>query len=169
MIEGFSGSGKTTTSKYIFGDIEKLFGKTVILDGNKIRLFFKAAGYSIGYSKLERSQASHPIGELVKLFLNQNINIICTFVGLNNKGRKILKEKIKNLIIILIKTNVEDIVKKGKKKHVYKLKKNIVGVDILPEFPRNPDIVVNNDFKKSIKHLSAELVDKLKKLKIKNE
>ena len=118
MIEGFAGSGKTTIAKHIFKDIEKLYGKTVILDGYDVRLFFEEVGYSIGYSKIERSKAIRPIGELIKLFLNHNINVIHPSVGLINKGRKIYKKKIKNLIIILIKTNVKDIIKKGMKKNI---------------------------------------------------
>ena len=166
VIEGFAGSGKTTTAKNIFKSIEKLYGKTVILDGHDIRYFFKGVGRSFGFSKAERTNSSRPTGELINLFLNQNINIIHPSICLNNKVRKIYEKKINNLIIILIKTNVKDIIRKGIKKHVYKLKKNVVGIHILPEFPRNPDIVINNNLKKPLKHLSKELIDKLKKLKI---
>tara|TARA_Y100000590_G_scaffold124602_1_gene142629 strand:- start:336 stop:884 length:549 start_codon:yes stop_codon:yes gene_type:complete len=166
IIEGFSGSGKSTISKLISGDIEKLFGRTIILDSYQIRSFFQKVGYSIGYSKAERSKACHHIGELIKLFLNQNINVIHPSVCLNNNGRKIYKKKVNNLIIILMKTNIKDIIKKGMKKHIYKLKKNVVGINIPAEFPRNPHIVVSNNFEKPIYHLSRELINKLKKLKI---
>ena len=65
-----------------------------------------------------------------------------------------------------MKTNIKDIIKKGMKKHIYKLKKNVVGINIKAEFPRNPHIVVSNNFKKPINYLSRELIYKLKKLKI---
>ena len=161
-IEGFSGSGKTSIAKNILKDVEKLFGKTVRLEGNNLRSFLKTAGYSKGYSKVERGKYNNPICELINLFLNEKINVIYTWVGLNNKGRKILKKKIRNLIIIQIKTSIDDA--KKNKKHIYKLKKNIVGIDILPDFPKNPHIIIENNFKKTIKRLSYELIGGLKKL-----
>ena len=51
-----------------------------------------------------------------------------------------------------------------RKKKVYKLKKNIVGLDIKPEFPKKPNIIIRNNFDKPTKKLSAELIDKLKKI-----
>ena len=51
-----------------------------------------------------------------------------------------------------------------KKKKVYKFKKNIVGLDIKAEFPKNPNVVIKNDFNKPIKKLSVELVNKLNKI-----
>ncbi len=161
-IEGFSGSGKTSISKNIIKDIEALFGKTVRLDGDTLRSFLKTTGYSKGYTKLERGKYNDPMSELMNLFLNENINIIYTWVGLNHKGREILKKKIKNLVNILVKTNI--IENKRMKRHIYRLKKNLVGVDILPDFPKHPDIIINNNFTKPIKTLSNELISKLKKL-----
>ena len=119
-IEGFSGSGKTSISKNILKDVEKLFGKTVRLEGNNLRSFLKTAGYSKGYSKVERGKYNNPICGLINLFLNEKINVIYTWVGLNNKGRKILKKKIRNLIIIQIKSSIDDAKKnkKGKSKKI---------------------------------------------------
>ena len=165
-IQGFSGSGKTSIAKNILKDIEKLFGKTVRLDGDNLRSFLKTAGYSKGYSKLERGKYNYPICQLINLFLNENINIIYAWIGLNYEGNRILNKKIKNVINILIKTNIEDAKKNKEKEHIYRLKKNIVGIDISPDFPKNANIVIKNDFKIPIKTLSNELMRKLKKLNL---
>ena len=58
--------------------------------------------------------------------------------------------------------NIKDFLRRTKKKH-YKQKINIVGMDIKPEFPKKPDIVITNDFKKSIKYMSNEISLKLDK------
>ena len=51
------------------------------------------------------------------------------------------------------------------KKKIYKqYSRNIVGIDIAPELPRSPDIIINNDFKKSINQLSMDLLKKINKL-----
>ena len=49
-------------------------------------------------------------------------------------------------------------------KNKKKLKKNVVGIDIKAEFPKKPDIVINNDFNKNIKHISNELLKKIIKI-----
>ena len=36
-------------------------------------------------------------------------------------------------------------------------------MDIKPEFPKKPDIIIYNDFKKNINELSKELLSKIKK------
>ena len=41
--------------------------------------------------------------------------------------------------------------------------KNIWGVDIKPDLPKKPDIVIENNFSKSINELSKELIKKLEK------
>ena len=59
---------------------------------------------------------------------------------------------------------MKKILKMKRKKKVYKSKKNIVGLDIKAEFPKKPNVVIKNNFNKSTKKLSDELVEKLKKL-----
>ena len=40
---------------------------------------------------------------------------------------------------------------------------NVWCMDINPEFPKKPDIIIYNDFKKNINELSKELLSKIKK------
>ena len=49
---------------------------------------------------------------------------------------------------------------------MYKIhKSNIFGQDIIPEFPKNSDIKINNDLKKNINQLNNDLKNKLNKFK----
>ena len=52
---------------------------------------------------------------------------------------------------------------KKNKKEVYNLKKDVVGVHIKPDIPKKPHIILENNFDKSVKHLSKLLLNKLKK------
>ena len=45
-IEGFSGSGKTSISKYIQKDLSNFFGPTIILSGDVLRKLFDKHGYT---------------------------------------------------------------------------------------------------------------------------
>ena len=164
FIEGFAGSGKSSIGIKSYKKINTLFGPTIIIHGNQIRDILNIHGYS----KIERIKSSYKTRKFIKFITDQNINVIYTALCLNYKTKLLYKEKIKNLVEILIDSDVKKIIAKKIKKKIYKLKKNVVGVHIKPEFPKNPNIVIENNFKRSIKSLSDELVFKLKKFKSKN-
>ena len=45
----------------------------------------------------------------------------------------------------------------------FKFKENIVGVDIKPEFPKNPDIMIRNYLNRDINNIAKELILKISK------
>ena len=96
--------------------------------------------------------------ELLKFITNQGINVIFTVVGLFDSIRNWNRKNIDNYIEIFVKADVLQI-KKKKKKNLLR-KKKIMGVQIKPEFPKKPDIILINDFKSSIKKLSKDLIKK---------
>ncbi len=157
-IEGYSGSGKTSIAKKIKHSILKKYGPTILINGDDIRKIFKLKNYS----KESRFEVFKKYLFLAKLITNQNINLIFTVVGLNKKYNQLLKKNFKNLITILIQTNIKTL-KKNKNNNTYKEKKNIVGLDIKPSFPKY-NIIIKNDFKKSLNEISKNLSIKIKKI-----
>ena len=79
--------------------------------------------------------------------------------------RNWLKKNISNYVEIYVKADLKKIIK-AKKKKIYHKKNigDIVGLDIKPEFPKRPDIVIHNNFNKEIGILANILIKKLKKL-----
>ena len=75
----------------------------------------------------------------------------------------ILEDGIEKILVteIYIKTNISKIKKKRKKALYLKKTNHIVGVQIKPELPKKPDIVLINDFKKNLKQLSEDLIKKI--------
>jgi adenylylsulfate kinase-like enzyme len=155
-ITGFSGSGKSSLGKGIKKDIEKKFGKTILIHGDNIRKIFKLKNYE----KNKRLEIGYMYVDLIKLLIKQKINVIFTVVGLFKKLRNKNQKVFKNYIEIYIQANILDIIK-NKKKIIYNKKKNIWGVDLEPELPINPTIIIKNNFKKNIKTLSEELYNKI--------
>ena len=80
-IEGFSGSGKTTLAKKIKSKINKLYGPTILINGDDIRSIFKLNDFS----KLGRLNVFKKYVLISRLITNQKINLIFTVVGLNKK------------------------------------------------------------------------------------
>ena len=155
-ITGLSESGKTTIAKKIKKDIENLYGPTVVISGDDIRNIFNFKGYSYK----ERSTLVMKYCKLSLFLTKQNINVIFAVVGLFNKARFWNKKNIKNYCEIYLKTDLKKIIRRKDKKF-YSSGKEIVGINIKPEFPKYPDIVINNNFKESINTLSKRLIKRI--------
>ena len=158
-ITGLSGSGKTSLAKKLFPYINKKYGPSVHLDGDNLRKILDLHGYSFK----DRISNSKKFTKIAKLLTDQGINVVFSIVGLINKPRKWNRKNIKKYIEIFIKSDVKKIISLNKKK-IYKNKKNIVGINIKPQFPKNPDITIDNTFNKSLKKLEIELRSKIKEV-----
>jgi adenylylsulfate kinase-like enzyme len=161
FITGLSGAGKTSISLKIKRYIIKSFGPTIIIHSEKLRKIYDFKGFS----QDERTSLGSQHINLLNFILKQKINVIYDAIALSAKLRSLKRKKIKNYVEIFIKSNVNEIIKFNKKKKIYgKLKKNIVGLDIRAEFPKNPHITINNNFKKNISDIARELEKKINKI-----
>ena len=158
-ITGLSGSGKTQISKKIYTQIKKNYGPTILFSGDDIRKIFDLKGYSYK----DRLEIVMKYCKLAKSVTTQNINIIFAVVGMMHSVRSWNKKNIKNYVEIYIKSDLKKIIKKGKKRIYHQNKDNIIGLDIKAEYPKNPHIILHNNFKKDINAHSAELMTKIKK------
>ena len=159
-ITGISGSGKTTVAKLIKPEISKLFGPVLLISGDKLRKIFNLKGYS----EKKRLIIARQYCKFCKLVTDQNINLILSVIALKNELREWNRKNINNYIEIYIK--IDKSFAKQNKKRIYNLKKNVVDVDIKPEFPKSPDILVKNQKKKNINDLSNIVLKKIKKILI---
>ena len=158
-ITGLSGSGKTSLAKKIFPFIESKYGPTIHLDGDTLRNILDLHGYTFK----DRASNGVKFTKIAKFLTDQGINVIFSLVGLMNKPRLWNRKNIKKYIEIFIKSDVKKIISINKKK-VYRNKKNIVGVNIKPQFPKNPHIKINNTFDRNLDSLEKELCLKIRKL-----
>jgi adenylylsulfate kinase-like enzyme len=158
-ITGLSGSGKTSIAKLLHKKIKDAYGPTLLISGDNIRSDFKLKGYD----KNSREKIGLMYSRFFKRILNQKINVIFAGIVLIEKVRKYNRKNIQNYFEIYIKSNINFLKKNIKK--VYKKKRFVVGLDIIPEFPKNPHIIVNNNFLNSKKEI-AQLISKkiLKKI-----
>ena len=157
-ITGLSGSGKTTLGNAIHKEINKLYGPTLLISGDNVRKIFGLKGYDYN----QRLQITKKYCKFAKYITNQKINIIFAVVGMFHEPRKWNRKNIKNYIEIFIKSNIKKIIKTNKKK-IYNSKEpgKLVGIDIKPEYPRNPNIKIKNNFKKNEEKLKNILLKKI--------
>ena len=160
-VTGLSGSGKTAIAKKIKTQISKLYGPTIIVSGDDLRRIFNLNKYDY----LSRLNYSRKFCKFAKFITNQKINLIFAIVGMMNEPRKWNRKNIDNYLEIYIKSNIKKIISQKKKKiyFISKTKKNIVGINIKTELPKNYDILIQNNFNKSLSKLANELISKIKK------
>ncbi len=157
-ITGLSGSGKTTIAEKIKDKISKKYGQTLIISGDDLRKIFKY----YKFSRNKRLQYALNYSKFCKYITDQNINVIISTVSLFHKVRKWNRSNIQNYLEIYIKADIAKIIKK-KKKFFYKGNyKNVIGKNMKAEFPKKPDIIIENNFKRSLNALSKELMKKIK-------
>tara|TARA_B100001063_G_C16430866_1_gene388750 strand:- start:3 stop:527 length:525 start_codon:yes stop_codon:yes gene_type:complete len=156
-ITGLSGSGKTLLAKKIRKKISNIYGPTLVISGDDIRNIFQLKGYSYK----DRKNTVQKYCKLSRFLTSQGINVIFAVVGMIDEIRDWNKKNIKNYFEIFIKSEIKTIIKNRKKKVYENFKKNIVGLDIKPEFPKKPDVIIQNDYKRSLDKLSRELLIKI--------
>ena len=159
-ITGLSGSGKTTIAKKIESHILKKYGPTVTVSGDNLRKMFNFKKFS----KKERFFYAMTYSKFCKYITDKKINVIFSTVSLFHKVRKWNRSNISNYIEIYIKSDIDKVIKQKKKFFYRKKYINIVGKNIKAEFPKSPDIIIINHFKKPINSLANELIRKINKI-----
>ena len=162
-ITGISGSGKSTFSRKIYPFIKKKFGPTIILSGDNLRKIFKLNKYDKSY----RMQVGKQYTKLLRIIIANKMNVLFSVVGLFHELHKYNRKKLKNYVEILIDANYKK-TELRKQKFFYKNKiNNVWGRDIKPEYPKNPHIILKNNFQNNINFLSVKLKNKINKLRLK--
>ena len=158
-ITGLSGSGKTTLAKEIQKEIIKLYGPTILVNGDNIRSIFEIKSYE----KRARLKLAKNYTKFCKFITKQKINILFTAVALFNEVHKENRKILPNYIEIFIKSDIKKLIKKKKKIFYINKTDNVWGLDIRPEFPKKPHIIINNNnLSKNIKCLKKNLIKKIK-------
>ena len=149
---GISGSGKTTIGKKLYLHLKKKIKNLIFLDGD---LFRELMNNDVGYSKKDREKNAERMIKFAEYILNQNINIIFAANLTSSKYRNLAKKKFKkNYFEVYIETSLDNLIKYRDYKNLYKdaLKKkikNVVGIDIKYKKPQRPNLIIDNNLKRS--------------------
>ena len=157
FITGLAGSGKTSIAKKIKKEISHLYGPTIEVSGNNFRKIFKFNKYT------QKARNEYLMNYLVfaKLITDQKINLIFNLIGMYEKARRWNRKNIDNYVEIYIKTDIDKIISFKRKKIYFKKARNIVGLDIKPQFPKKPEVIIENYLDRGLNEIAKELILKI--------
>ena len=156
-LTGLSGSGKTTLGKALTNALKCQGHPVIFFDGDQLR---EITGHLFGHEQEERLQASLVYARLCHTLAAQSFHVVCATISLFHETQRWNRHHIPNYIEIFLDIPLSHLIERDSKKIYMRAQKgqlsNVVGIDIVPEFPQKPDIAINNP------HLSIqEAVDQI--------
>ena len=158
-VTGLAGSGKSTISDLLNIYIKKKFYlKTIHLDGDVLRQIFHNNKYSIE----ERKKISFQYCKLCDFLSKQNLNVIISTISMFDEVRLWNRKNINNYFEIYLKTSIKTLIDRDKNNLYSKALngeiKNVIGIDIEYQEPKNSDIILINNNKETINTLYNQLI-----------
>ena len=157
-ITGLSSAGKTTLSKMLSAKLRSEGNPVIFLDGDELRDVFS----NKDYHREARLQTALKYSRLCSLIVKQKINVVIGVIGLFNEVHQWNRQNIPGYIEIFIDVPMEELIKRDPKNLYEKAMegkiKNVYGVDLKAEYPKNPDIHLLWSPGKNVENMMDELL-----------
>lgn len=164
---GLSGSGKSTLATGLENKLHKAGYYTMLLDGDNLRV---GLNNNLDFSESGRLENIRRAAETAKLFANNGVVTICSFISPTESIRKqsstIIGEKYCEVFVscpleICEQRDVKGLYAKARAGEI----KNFTGIDAPFEAPQNPNVVIETDkmnLQESLDKLYSALLNKIK-------
>ena len=164
---GLSGSGKSTLATALENRLHEEGYFTVILDGDNLRV---GINNNLGFSKEDRRENIRRATETAKLFANNGIITICSFISPTSEIRDMAKEIIgPKYLEVFVNCPLEECEKRDVKGLYAKARRgeipDFTGISSPFDAPKNPDIEVKTNelsLEDSLEHLFKNILPKIK-------
>tara|TARA_A100001015_G_scaffold274054_1_gene330080 strand:- start:291 stop:839 length:549 start_codon:yes stop_codon:yes gene_type:complete len=157
-ITGLSGAGKTTTGDLVFKELNKEFTKIKRLDGDLLRKKLKLNRNKKTFTAAHRKKNGATYSKICKHYESKGYFVIISVMALYNEVYKKNKKIFKNYIGVYLKVPIKELIrrdpKKLYKKFFQKKIKNIAGLDLKFDEPKNCKI--NVKWSKKISSISIK-------------
>ena len=143
-ITGLSGAGKTTVGKRLFDLIKEKQNNIVRLDGDILRDVFQNQDYTYE----GRKALGFKYSRLCKMLADQGIDVIICTIAMYDDVRKWNRDNIEEYVEIYLEVDMEELIRRDQKgiysRALKEEEKNVSGMNMKTELPKNPDIIVKN-------------------------
>ncbi|MFK8851031.1 adenylyl-sulfate kinase [Streptomyces sp. Ac-502] len=141
-ITGLAESGKTTVASILARQLRQIGIRPVLLDGNVVR---EALGETRSFDREGRRNMAYTYARFGRMLAGQGQVVICSTISLFHDVQAWNRENIERYYEVFLDVPLEEL-KKRDSKGVYSTAdhKEVVGIGVKPEFPKNPDLRIAN-------------------------
>jgi cytidine diphosphoramidate kinase len=135
-ITGMSGVGKTTVAELVRRRLARSGPPPVLLDGDRVR---RVLADEPGFTVEQRRRLAMVYARLAAEIAAQGHLVLCATVSLFHSVHEWNREHLPGYLEVLLRASPEELRRRSK---VYG-KADVVGVDIVAEFPLSPDLIID--------------------------
>lgn len=144
-ITGLAGSGKTTIAKMLVERLRNSGQSVIYLDGDVLR---PAISETTSYDAHTRRLISERYVRLCEMLASQGICVVAAFIAMFHDTHDLARDLIEDFRLVFIDVPME-VLQERDQKGLYSQAiagkiKDVVGVDIEAEFPKEPDLIIKN-------------------------
>ncbi|MBI2339380.1 MAG: adenylyl-sulfate kinase [Deltaproteobacteria bacterium] len=143
---GLAGAGKTTIGKLFYRRLKKNRQNAVFLDGDVLRRVFDSP---LDHSLAHRRKIAARNARLCKVLSDQGIHVVCATISLFRALHAWNRAHIRNYREIFVRAPMKVLIKRDAKKLYSRALRgkirNVMGIDLPAEEPKNPDAIIDND------------------------
>ena len=156
FFTGLAGAGKTTIGGLFYQKLRERKCNVFLADGDQTRSIFGRSGYSTE----ARKDAARRGFRLWRELAEQGIDVVVCSIAMYDEIRIWNRENIENYKEIYIKVTRETLYTRDQKGLYTTGRKEVVGVDLPYDEPKNADVMIENDGQEK----PEEIVSRLQRL-----
>ena len=157
FFTGLSGAGKTTLGSLFHERLKNSKPNVVYLDGDLLRPVFCE---DTGYSSQDRLKRAQRIFRVCKMLTDQGIDVVCCSIAMIESVRLWNRKNIPSYKEIYVRVTAETLIKRDQK-NLYTKGKNVVGIDLPFDEPKESDIIIDNNGDRTPLEIISELESRL--------
>ena len=153
FFTGLAGAGKTTIGGLFYQKLKAQKPNVFLADGDQTRSIFGRSGYSTE----ARLDAARRGFRLWRELTEQGIDVVVCSIAMYREIQQWNREKIENYREIYIRVTRETLYRRDQKQLYSSGRKEVVGVDLPYDEPRDADVVVQNDGQETPEEIVSRL------------
>lgn len=140
-ITGLSGAGKSTVAQVLVGQLRAEGRAPVFLDGDEIRA---ALGAERDFTMEHRRRLAGTYARLCGLLSAQGHLVVCATISLQHRIHAWNRAHFPRYVEVLLDVPLTELHRRDPKRIYHRVGSQVVGADLLPEFPVHPHLRITN-------------------------